>query len=340
MKRISCLIISVVLVLSLVGCAAKTAATPAATPTATPVTATEAPKSHYIGFSTLTTQGDFMAMLANQLQERFTGLGHKFEVASADLNPSKQIEQIENFITLGVNELIIMAVDPSSLNDVIKKAQSKGIKVVAFSQKTATYDLYLGADETANGKAVAQIAADWIDATFPDAAPESVGVAIFENRDKPTAAERSDNFKNITNLTKKAKIIKVVGVDTTSNGGQSAAENLMMTNKDIKVVICYNADTAMGVNAYSMALNSRVKDKAHFGAFSIDFNPAALDAIKKSANNESIWRGTVMMDKSIDDMLTNIVNKSLSALDGTLQSKDDYAKLYPITVSNIDSIGK
>ena len=41
-----------------------------------------------------------MSLLANQLKERLEKLGNKFEVASADLNPAKQIEQIENLFPL------------------------------------------------------------------------------------------------------------------------------------------------------------------------------------------------------------------------------------------------
>lgn len=325
MKKILCLIMSTVIVLSMAGFTMKTA---------------KSDKSYYIGFSTLTTQGDFMSMVASQLQQRFTKLGDKFEVASADLSASKQIEQIENFITLGVNELIIMAVDPSSLADVVKKAQDKGIKVVAFTQKTPTYDLFLGSDEAAVGTAEAKMAAQWIDKTYSKAAAGSVQVAIFENRDKPTAAERSDAFKKITTFTKKAKLVKTVGVDTTTNGGQSAAENLLLTNPKVKVILCYNSDTAMGVNAYAMALNSKVKDKTNFAAFSIDFNPAAVDAIKKSATNKSIWRGTIMLDKSTEVMFQNIVNHSLEALNGTLKNKDSYAELFPITTKNVGTAGK
>src|SRR5690606_1844320 len=145
----------------------------------------------YIGYSTLTTQGDFMALLARVFEERFTALGHKFEVASADLNPAKQIEQIENFITLGVDGLVIMAVEPSSLDDVLKRAQDAGVIIIAFSQPTKYYDVYLGADNYANGKVQAERAAEWIEKTFLDAAEGSIEVAIFENRDKPSAAERS-----------------------------------------------------------------------------------------------------------------------------------------------------
>ncbi len=294
-------------------------------------------KSYYIGYSTLTTQGDFMALLASVFQERFTAMGHKFEVASADLNPAKQIEQIENFISLGVDCVIVMAVEPSSLDDVLKRAQDKGIKIVAFSQPAAYYDVYLGADNYENGKVEAEMAAEWIDKTFPDAADESIEVAIFENRDKPSAAERSDGFREITNLTKKAKVVANVSVDTSNASGQAAAENLMLTNPDVKVIISYNSDTAMGVDAYAMSMNSQIKDKAHFATFATDFNPAASDAIRKSATDESIWRGTVMMGSSLEVLFTDVIGNTLAALEDTLTEKDVYTELFKVTADNVDA---
>lgn len=297
-------------------------------------------KSYYIGYSTLTTQGDFMSLLATVYEQRFTALGHKFQVASADLNPAKQIEQIENFIALGVDGLIVMAVEPSSLDDVLKRAQDKGIKIIAFSQPTAYYDVFLGADDFVNGRIEAEMAAEWIEKTFPDAADGSVEVAIFENRDKPSAANRSDGLKEIVNLTKKAKIVATVSVDTSNASGQAAAENLLLTNPDVKVIVSYNADTAMGVDAYVMSMNSAVKDKAAFATFSTDFNPAASDAIKKSVNNESIWRGTIMMGSSLEAMFNDVTTNTLAALDGTLTNRDAYTDLYKVTPENVEAADK
>ncbi len=297
-------------------------------------------KSYFIGYSTLTTQGDFMALLATVYEQRFTALGHKFQVASADLNPAKQIEQIENFIALGVDGLIVMAVEPSSLDDVLKRAQDKGIKIIAFSQPTAYYDVFLGADDLLNGKVEAEMAAEWIEKTFPDAADGSIEVAVFENRDKPSAANRSDGLKEIVNLTKKAKLVATVPVDTSNASGQAAAENLLLTNPDVKVIISYNADTAMGVDAYVMSMNSAVKDKSTFATFSTDFNPAASDAIKKSVNNESIWRGTIMMGSSLEAMFNDVVGNTLAALDGTLTKKDAYTELFKVTPENVEAADK
>jgi ribose transport system substrate-binding protein len=342
MKKIASLLFVALMVLALAACSqqAKPVDQPAGEPTAAAGTdGGQAKDSYYIGLSILSTEGDFLGGLSETVKERIEQKGHKFEVASADFNATKQIEQIENFISLGVDEVLVMAVDPSSLSDVTKKAAEKGIKLVAFSQKIPQYDAFLGADESDVGSAQAAMAAEWIDKNFPDAAPGSVEVAILENRDKPTAAERSEGLHKIAELSDKAKIVAAVGVDTSVKGGQAAAENLLLTNPGVKVVLCYNADTAMGVNAYATSMNSAIQDKAQFAAFSVDFNPAAGDAIKASAANESVWRGTIMIGESLDETYQKIADTSLAVLDGTLGEKDNYAAISKITADNVEGAG-
>lgn len=294
--------------------------------------------NYYIGWSVLSTESEFLAQLTEKLQNSFKERGVKFEVASADFNPTKQIEQIENFISLGVDEIIVMAVDPSSLTDVLQKAHDQGVKIVAFSQKTSVYDKFFGAHELETGKAQAEMAADWVEKTFPDAEPGSVEVAILEYRDKPTAAERSDGLAKITEFSDKVKVVAKVGVDSTTEGGQSAAENLFLTNPNVKAVLSYNSDTALGVNAYVSSMNSRVKDKEKFAIFGIDFNPTMADAIAKSANNESVLRGTIVLGGSIDDNVKLIVDGGLEVLEGNVEVVDDYAKLTKVTIENLDQL--
>ncbi|MFD2215639.1 sugar ABC transporter substrate-binding protein [Metabacillus endolithicus] len=293
---------------------------------------------YYIGWSVLSTESDFLSQMTEKLQNSFKERGIKFDVASADFNPTKQIEQIENFISLGVDEIIVMAVDPSSLTDVLQKAHDQGVKVVAFSQKTSVYDKFFGANEIETGKAQAEMAADWVESTFPDAEPGSVEVAIFEYRDKPIAAERSDGLAKITEFSDKVKVVETVGVDSTTEGGQAAAENLFLTKPNVKAILSYNSDTAMGVNAYVSSINSRVEDKSQFATFGVDFNPSVADAIAKSANNESVMRGTIVLGGSLDETVKVMVDGGLEVLEGNVEVVDDYAELTKVTLDNLDQV--
>ena len=59
-----------------------------------------------------------------------------------------------------------MAVEPSSLKDVLTKAMDQGIKVINFTTDPGVGDVFVGADEYIVGQTVAQIASEWVNTQF------------------------------------------------------------------------------------------------------------------------------------------------------------------------------
>lgn len=85
-------------------------------------------------------------------------MGAVVNVQNANGEISKQIEQIEYFINKGVDAIVIISIDADSLEDVIKKAIDKGIKVVAYDRmvNNGNIDLYISFDNEAVGRFMAQ----------------------------------------------------------------------------------------------------------------------------------------------------------------------------------------
>ena len=295
----------------------------------------EGDEGYFIGVSMPTTQGGFMGALTDGIVGRFTEAGLKVEVADAELSPAKQIEQIENMIILGADAIIIAAVDPSGVTDVIKKAMAKDIKIFAFSQKTEVYDKYAGTDNVATGERIAEMATIWIDKNYPDAAPGSINVAIFENRDLPDMAARADGMHKITEFTDKVKITSVVGVNGSPVDAQEKAENLFLTNSDIDVVLAYNTDTASGINANVMALNSQIDDKENFAIFSCDWSDLAQQLLEESVDNTSVVRGVIQMGEGFGAMIADVYKFTMETLESENYDKDSYTTLNMVTADNL-----
>ena len=292
--------------------------------------------SYHFGLTVPTSQGGFMGALTAGLKEKFTQEGQKIEVGDAELSPARQIELIENYIALGVDELIVLAVDPSGLTDVLQKAEDNGIKVLAFTQRTEVCDSYFGVDNTATGKALAEMAAEWIDQEYPDAAPGSINVAIFENRDLPEMAQRADGMHEIASMTDKVNIAEVVGVDGTPITAQSKAENLFLTNPDIDIVLAYNTDTASGINASVMALNSQVEDKSKFGIFACDYNELAIQLLKDSATDDSVVRGVIQLGSGFQAVIDDTYDLAIKILTSNDYETENYAELFKMTPDNVE----
>ena len=75
-------------------------------------------------------------------------LGAEVNVQNANGEVDEQIKQIEYFINKGVNAIVIISIDGTALQETVKKAQSKGIKVVAYDRmiNKSGADLYISFD--------------------------------------------------------------------------------------------------------------------------------------------------------------------------------------------------
>lgn len=310
---------------SLIGCSSGT--TPADATTKAP-----ASEKKIVGYCVPDTTEPFLANLTNSVKEKFAADGVDVQIADARGDATTQLNQIQNFVAMKANLIIIMAVDPTSCSDAIKAAQAKGVKVLVAGGDTGVYDAIMHTDQKADGTMIAQMAADWIKETFPDAEKESIEVAIFEDRSSPEATQRSDGMKEITNLSSSVKVVKTVGSIKNLDTAQAAAENLFQTNPNVKAILCYNNGGSLGVSAYVSKPGSAVKDKAKFGTFASDFSPESIQAVIDSATNKSVFRGVVKFGSN--DLPGDTYNLAKKIINGESFQKENLDPLTIITPKN------
>ncbi len=295
----------------------------------------KAPEDTLVCLSISTTQNDFMAFVQEQLGIRFVAGGYQWEAASADGSAQRQIEQIENFITMGADEIIVMAVESSSLTDVCQRAMDQGVKIYAFTTNTGAYDAFMGSDEFEVGESIANLASKWVNDTFPEAADGSVDAVIFSYSGNPDAAARSEGLLTIEDVNRKVKIVNVVEIGNSTDQAQMAAENLGQTNPETDLIICYNGAQAIGANAYVMSPGSVFDDIANFGIFGSELTEEVIQNIELSKTNESAFRGTAQLGGDIMVAFDNIFATSVAMMNGEEYLKEDYAQVDEIDASNL-----
>lgn len=271
------------------------ASTPAAPtdPSAPTTDASAAPaadtaKALRVGYAVPDASNPFLSNLTKSVAEYFVPDGVEVLVADAQGDATKQISQIENFTTMGVDAVIVMAIDPKGVTSVIEDAQKAGVKVMVAGGDTGSYDAIMHTDQKAMGAMIAQMACDFIAATFPDAADGSVEVGIIENRDTPEANQRSDGIATVATLCPQATVAGVVGGAPTITVGTTSAENLLTAHPNIKLILAYNDAQGLGASQTVAAISTI--DPAQFAIFGADNTPDALAAIK---SGDSVFRGTV-----------------------------------------------
>lgn len=286
-----------------------------------------------VGYCMPDTSESFLANLSNTVKEKFDADGVKVDIANAAGDSTTQISQIENYVAAGTDLIIIMAVDPTGVKDVIERAQAAGTKVLVAGSDTGAYDALMYTEQYDDGKMIAELGATWIDATFPDAATGSIEIALLEDRSTPEASQRCDGMNTITELTDKVTIVQTVGSIKNNDTAQAAMENVMQTNPDIKMVLCYNSGAAMGVNEFAMRSGSPVSDPTTFAAFASDFDPAAIEMIANSQDNSAVLRGLVKFGSN--DLAGDTYSLAKKMLSGEAYEVKNPDPLTKITIENV-----
>ncbi|WP_180272619.1 sugar ABC transporter substrate-binding protein [Konateibacter massiliensis] len=278
----------------LAGCSTKSDSSETGSTATSETTASTGVEKELVGFAISYTGNDFMQGLADAIQKKFELEGYECQVASADCDATTQIEQIENFVTMGAKMVVVMAVDPTGLQDVGKKAIEQGTAIVSFTTKIEGGETtYVGAaSEKEIGTAIATLGSNWVNEAYADAADGSVETVVFGYSGTPEAAERSEGIKEEIEKNTKCKVTYIEPESNTLDAAQQAAENLYQTNPDTKLILCYNSGMSNGVNAYITSSGLTTSDKATFGS---DVSAEVLANVGASKTDISIVRGVVSL---------------------------------------------
>lgn len=191
--------------------------------------------------------------------------------ADAQQDNSKQVADVENFLTQRIDLLIISPNEATPLTAVVKKAYDKGIPVLVLDRKVDgdAYTQWIGADNVDIGRQAGQYLADQI-------LPQGGKIAEIRGLAGSTPAkERQDGF---------AKGIEGRGIDivTTVDGdwlrekGQQQADAVFKAHPEIQAVYAQNDPMAEG--AYLAAKAAGLDKKVKF--IGIDGLPIPSGGIK------------------------------------------------------------
>ncbi len=171
--------------------------------------------------------------------------GAKVFVQSADASEQRQIAQIENLISRGVDVLVIVPYNATVLNNAVKEAKKAKIKVVSYDRLilNADIDAYISFDN----KMVGEMQAQGVVAVKPKGNYYLLGGAPTDNNAKML---REGQLKVLQPLIDKGDI-KVVGKqwvkDWNPAEAMSIVENALTANGNkLDAVVASNDATAGG----------------------------------------------------------------------------------------------
>ncbi len=183
-----------------------------------------------------------------------------------DGDNAAQVAAIETMVAKGAKTILITPSDAKAIIPAIKKAQDKGVQVIALDSPTDPETAVDALFATNNYKA-GELIGEYAKAAMGGKAPKIATLDLFPGH--PVGAQRHNGFlkgyglasndaKN-NELAKPAEVVCMADTHGNQAEGQTAMENCLQKNPDINIVYTINEPAAAG--AYN-ALKKAGKDKS------------------------------------------------------------------------------
>ena len=283
-KGFTVLLVMFMVVASLAGCAGT--GTPAASDspsasatvepngTATPAP-TEAPKSFKVGWSIDTISTPFNAAEDEAIKKAFAKYPEiTLYATEAQAKTDKQISDIEDLVSKGIDLLIVKPRDEATLATVLTEVKNKGIPVICMDRYVKdenAFTTFIGSDNVQVGRFLAE---EVVKATSGKA-------NIVFNEGTPGGSSYLDRIEGFNEYVKDYPDIKIIATQPCNakrDEGKKVMENWITAYGDqIDVVISLTDENTMGV--IQAIDESSLKDKG-IKVFSVNGAMEALNEIK------------------------------------------------------------
>ena len=306
MKKIFALALCAVMMLSvLAGCGGKNDAPttdtpaqnePAATPDAAPDAAPEAGGT--IGVCIYQFTDAFMTTYRNALQEILEGKGYKVTTVDGANDQAKQNEQINTFITQGVDALIINPVMTSAADQIISTVKNAGIPTVLINreptaEQMAVYDklVYVGCDAAQSGTFQGELILETPNGGDINGDGKISYIMVQGDPENIDAQLRTEySVKALQEAGKEVEQLNLTRGDWDREKGQTiCANDLAQFGDKIEDVFCNNDDMAIGALQAIQSAGRKVNEDIYL--VGVDALDAALNEVQ--AGNMT---GTVLND--------------------------------------------
>ena len=240
------------------------------------------------------------------------GLGATVFVQSADANEQRQIAQIENLISRGVDVIVIVPFNATVLTNAVKEAKKAGIKVVSYDRLilNADIDAYISFDN----KQVGEMQAAGVVAVKPKGNYYLLGGAPTDSNAKML---REGQMKILDPLVAKGDI-KLVGNQWVNNWSASEAmsivENALTANGNkIDAIVASNDATAGGA-IQALASQKLVGKVAVSGQ---DSDLAAVRRVIAGSQTMTVYKPLKLIAGEAAKLAVQLVRGEKTALNST-----------------------
>src|SRR5699024_8860117 len=263
--------------------------------------------------------------------ERAEELGAEVLVQSADGDEEKQLSQIQNMLSQGVDAIVIIAVNSDSLAPVVDQADEEDVKVVAYDRmiNNTSIDAFVSFDN----ERVGEMQAEYLVEEVPKGKYFLLGGSKVDNN----AHIVREGQMNVLEPYIESGDIEIVGDQWADKWSSEEALNIVenaltANNNDIDAIVASNDSTAGGA---IQALTAQNLD----GEVAVSGQDADLSAVKRIAEETqsmTIYKPIEEIATKSAEVAVELVKEGSIETDKTMNNEAvdvPYVQLEPIQVT-------
>jgi len=328
-KKIGSLLLTVLLAASLASCSTQNPLESSTAPSSEEAQDSASKELIRVGFAVQDLTNTYFLSVIDGINDHKDEYGVELLVHDGKSDASSQVTAIENFVTQGVDAIVICPIDTNAPEAAIKEAQAAGIPVISWSELVAGSDAFLTLKQHDYGYTAGKIAGEWAKESFenePDAQVMFVFVPEVE-----ALAERGQGLKDgFLEIMPNATIV-AEQAGNTPEAGMKAVETTLTKYPDLNVVVCCNDAVALGAYEAMAAAGKKAGETCIVG---LDATDEALRKIKE----DSMLVGTV--DIGAYDQGVKFLDLVMDVLQNGPKAEPVYVDFIPVTRDNINEYFK
>ena len=251
-------------------------------------------QSYTIGFAVSTLENPFFVTMKDAAEAKAAEMGVELMVLDAQDSAEKQASQVEDFLTRGVDLLIINPVDSDAIGTSVVACNTEGVPVITVTRASGagTVVQHLDIDNKEAGRLDAE-------QLIKDLGGKGK-VAILEGiAGSSSAIEREEGFVAALEGTG-IQVVTSLTANYSREEGATVTEDILQSNPELDAIYAHNDEMALGaVRAVAAAGRS-----AEIKIYGIDANADAVVAVE---NGEMAATVQQQPDVQIQTALENAV---------------------------------